>query len=141
MPTTIWAPPCKCAALLHRVHAADAGDDARAGAGVEPVQFLADLDGEFAGRGDHKAERRAGPRRAVAFEQLAGDRQAEGYGLARAGLGGNDEVAAVGLFVDDRRLDRGQRVVAARSQGLRERGVNSGLLHGDERLPAFGANG
>ena len=30
---------CQCAALLHRVHAADAGDDARAGVGVEPVEL------------------------------------------------------------------------------------------------------
>ena len=118
------------AALLHRVHAADAGHDAGAGRGIEPFEFLADLDGEFAGRGDDQAERLARPGRAVAFEQLAGDGEAEGDGLAGAGLGRDDQVAALGFVRDDRGLDWGQRVIAARSQRFRERGMNIGLLHG-----------
>ena len=39
------------AAFLHRVHAADAGHDAGAGIGVEPLQFLADLDARVRGSG------------------------------------------------------------------------------------------
>ena len=126
------------AAFLHRVHPADAGDDAGSGVCVEPVEFLADLDGELAGRRDHQAERLAAPGHAVALEQLIGDRQPEGHGLARSGLGGNDQVAAVGLFLDDGRLDRGQRVIAARGQGLRERGVDFRMLHGASAYRVFG---
>ncbi len=127
------------AALLHRVHAADAGDDAGAGGGVEPLQLLADLDRKLAGRRDHQAERLARPGRAVAFQQLAGDGEAEGDGLARAGLRGNDQVAAIGLVLDDRRLDRGQRVIAARGQRFRERGVNVWNVAWRQRLLAIGA--
>jgi hypothetical protein len=86
------------AALLHRVHAADAGDDAGAGLGVEPFELAADLERELAGRGDDQGERLAREsRRAVAFEQLRRHGEAEGDGLARAGLGRDDQVAALRL--------------------------------------------
>jgi hypothetical protein len=43
------------APLLHRVHAADAGRDPRAGLGVEPGELAADLQRQLAGRGDDQA--------------------------------------------------------------------------------------
>ena len=76
----------KGAALLHRVHAADAGDDTCAGVGVEPLKLLADLDGELARRGDDERERCSREPAGLAFEKRGRHRQAEGDGLARPGL-------------------------------------------------------
>ena len=61
---------CQCPALLHRVHSTDAGDDARAGVRVEPVELLADLDRELAGRRDNQCERPARPGQPRRLEQL-----------------------------------------------------------------------
>src|SRR4029453_13705113 len=84
---------------------------------------------KLAGRRDHQAERFAGPGDAVALDQLPGNGETEGHGLARSGLRGNNEVAVVGFFFDDGRLDGRQRVIAARSQRFREGGMDTGLLH------------
>ena len=51
---------CQRAALAPRVHAADAGDHAGTGLGVEPGQFALDLQRQFAGRRDTRASGRAG---------------------------------------------------------------------------------
>ena len=50
------------AALALRVHAADAGADARAGMAIEPGQLALDLQRQFARRRDDERERRAGRR-------------------------------------------------------------------------------
>ncbi len=78
------------AALAARVHAADAGDDARAGVLIEPAQFALHLERQFAGRGNDEALRRAGRAEEFRFpEQRLGHGEAEGHRLAGTGLGGN----------------------------------------------------
>ena len=56
--------------------------------------------------------RRASGSRPARSPSSSGRREGEteGDGLARTGLGGDDQVAAMRLFLDDRRLDRGKRV-------------------------------
>ena len=48
------------AALAARIHAADAGDHARAGVVIEPGQLALHLQRQFAGRRDDQRQRRAG---------------------------------------------------------------------------------
>ena len=51
---------CELAAFAAGIHAADAGDDARAGILVEPVQFALHLHRQFARRRDDQRQRLAG---------------------------------------------------------------------------------
>ena len=120
MPTTICAPPGQRAPLLQRVHAADAGRDPRAGRGVEPVELAADLERQLAGRGDDQAERRRVPRARGRLRAAGRHGEAEGDGLARAGLGRDDQVAAFGFGFEHGGLDRGQCIITARVERLRE---------------------
>ena len=121
------------AALLGRVHPADAGGDPRAGAGIEPAEFAADLQREFAGRGDHQHQRQFG-RGVEAVEQLLRQRQPEGHGLARTGLCRDDEIAACGFGREHRGLDFGGFFIAAFGQrgGQDGRKIGKGHhAHGD----------
>ena len=112
----------QAAALLRRIHAADAGRDPGAGLAVEPDQLAADLQRQLAGRRDHQRHRlqRIG-KRAAGLEQLRGDGEAEGDGLAGAGLGGDDQVAAFGLGLEDLGLDGRGRRIAARGKRFAEK--------------------
>ena len=110
------------AAFLAGVHAADAGRDARAGLCVEPAQFAADLQREFARRRDDQRERRGCEGHTAVFEQLVTHCEAESDGLARAGLRRDEEVAALGLILANLRLDGGERFIAARDKGVRKDG-------------------
>jgi hypothetical protein len=102
--------------LLGRIHAADAGRDPRACRAVEPGKLAADLESELAGRGDDQGRGLSLDSDAAALvEQLRRHRQAEGDGLARAGLGRDDQVAAVRLRLEDGGLDRGRLGIAARA--------------------------
>jgi hypothetical protein len=77
----------------------------------------ASLQRQLARGRDHQRERLA--RRldaAVLGEQLAGHGHAEGDGLARAGLGRDDEVAAMGLGLENGGLDRGGLGITARAK-------------------------
>jgi hypothetical protein len=70
------------------VHAADAGDDPGPGLGVQPLQLVRHLQGQFPRRGDDQGHRRAEFRELLGLAQQGGGQgQAEGHGLARAGLG------------------------------------------------------
>ena len=109
-------------ALHHRVHAADAGGDAAAGLGVEPGQLGLHLKGEFAGGGDDQGQGRAGlgqPFGALGHE-VGGHGQAIGDGLARAGLGGDQQVTLRRLLQHGG-LDRGGGEVFARGEGRLQR--------------------
>ena len=57
-----------------RIHTADAGDNARPGEVIEPVQFALHLQRQFAGRRHDQRQRRCGGLEAlgVAVEQLQG---------------------------------------------------------------------
>ncbi len=99
----------KLALLAARIHAADAGDDPPARIPIEPGQFALDLKREFAGRRHDQGKRRTGlPEPLGIIEEIFGDRQPVGDGLAGAGLGRHQEVAA-GRFVREHgKLDGGQ---------------------------------
>ena len=60
VPTTIWAPAASWRCSRARIHAADAGDDARTGILIEPGEFALHLQGQLAGRRDDQRQRRAG---------------------------------------------------------------------------------
>ena len=105
------------------IHAADARGDARAGLLVEPGEFAADLQRQFARGRDHQRERCAGIGHAVfTAEQLCRDGKTEGDGLARAGLRRDDEVASVRFGFEDGGLNRGGRGIAACCHGGAEGG-------------------
>ena len=112
-------------ALAARVHAADAGDDARSGLGIEPFELALDLKREFARRGDDEGQRRAGRIEPLGIaEERFGEGEAIGDGLAGTGLGRDEEVAALGRRLDHGTLDGGRVFVVA------------GLERSDERGPA-----
>ena len=116
-----------------RIHAADAGDDPRAGMAIEPVKLALDLQGEFARRRDDQRQRRCRPLEALGLaEQVVGDRQSIGDGLAGAGLRRDQEIAAVGLGGQHGGLDRRRLVVAALGQGAGERRTCGQGCHGDQ---------
>ena len=96
-----------------------------AGVGVEPVELALHLQRQFARRRDDEAERQAGRAEALlAGEQRRGDGQAEGHGLARAGLRRDQQVGALVAGLEHGELHGGQRVVAARGQSGGKRLVN-----------------
>ena len=106
------------ALLATDVHAADAADDPGPRRRVEPGQLAVDLQRQLAGGGDDEAERQRCRSEGLGLAQERGrQRQAVGHGLAGAGLGGDEEVAAVRLGAQHGGLDRGRLLVAA----LRER--------------------
>ena len=116
------------------IHAADAGDDARAGLRIEPAQLLRDLQGEFAGRGDDERLRGADVRHGFAgADQIRRHGEAEGHRLAGAGLGRDENVAALGLGLHHRRLDGGGRAIIMLREraGQRRAGVFKGQCLAD----------
>ena len=122
------------ARLAAHVHAADASCDARAGGGVEPDQFALDLHGEFARGRDHKRQRRAGrPEPLFAGQQRGGERKPVGDGLARAGLGRDEQIAPVGLFLKHGLLHRGEVRVALGDKSALEKRMNRWKRHEAER--------
>lgn len=107
--------------LARGVHAADAGGDAGTGPGIEPFQLAADLQRQLAGRRDDQRHRRARLGQVIAAaQQLARHRKTEGDGLARAGLSRHDQVAALGVILDNGGLDGGRGGIAARGKGSRQ---------------------
>ena len=125
------------AAFAARVHAADTGDHPRAGIVIEPAQLALHLQRQFAGGGDDERERHARrPHGRSTLQQRVGDRQAVSRGLSRTGLGRDEQVAALGFRVENRRLNRGRFAVFAFGQragdggrrGVKGQGVTCGLL-------------
>ena len=89
---------------------------------VEPDQLAADLERELAGGSDDQRMRLAGRLdAAILAEQLWVHGEAEGDGLARPGLGGDDEVAAHGLGSDDGSLDGRGRGITTRCERFGEK--------------------
>ena len=110
------------ALLAARIHAADAGDDARIGVAVEPGQFAVNLKREFARRCHDQRQRRACPFEPLGIaEQIFRDRQTISHRLARAGLGGDQQIAAVGVIGQHGGLHLRQPVKIALRQSSGER--------------------
>ena len=95
MPTTICAPACKRAALALRIHAADAGADARAGEGdrARSVRARPASASSRVGATTSASGAPAGGRASAVAQQRLRHRDAIGDGLARAGLRGDEEIA------------------------------------------------
>ncbi len=111
------------AALAARVHAADTGDDARAGITVEPGEFALHLKRQLARRRDYQGQRRTRrSHRVGAVQQCIGDGQAVGDGLARPGLCRHQKVAAFGILFEHGGLHRGGQVIFAFGKGAGEGG-------------------
>ncbi len=124
----------KRAPLARRIHAAHTRRDPRPGLAVQPFQLARDLQRQFARGRDHQRKRRArlGQPRGIA-EQICGHGKAEGNGLARPGLGGDQQVAAGGLRLENGGLDGGGGGIAARDKRLAKRGRK--IRKGHERFP------
>ena len=119
------------AGFATRIHAADAGGDLGAGIGVQPLKLGRDLHGQFAGRGDGQAQRRAaGAEDRLVAEQGRRSGQTEGDGLARTRLGRNQQVAIRMLRLQHGGLNRSGFGIALVDQGAVERGVDGGKGHG-----------
>ena len=107
------------ATLGARVHAADTGGDNGTGFAIEPRQLTADLHGQLAGWGNNECQRRAGlTEMGVVTEQCRGDGEAKAHRLARAGLGGYQQVAVVQRGVCDSLLHGGKSFVSLLSKGV-----------------------
>ncbi len=81
-------PRLQFALLAARIHAADAGDDPRAGMLIQPGQLALDLQRQLARRRNDQRQRRRGPLEPLGVaQQVRRHREPIGHGLARAGLG------------------------------------------------------
>ena len=140
VPTTIWAPPCRARRSFIGSMPPTQVDDPRAGRGVEPLQLLADLDAQA--RGSARSPEPSGSRvqgaRSPSSSWPAMARP-KATVLPEPVLRGDDQVAALGLVLDDGRLDGRQRVIAARGQRFRERRGEFRNVAWRQRLLAIGA--
>ena len=129
------------AGFLAAIHAADAGDDARAGGLIQPGQFALHLLRQFPRRADHQGQRGARARHElVAAEQGIGEGQPIGHGLAGAGLRRDQQVPPLGLGFQHGKLHRGRVGIAARVKCTPEGGIGLGEGHGEGR-PTNGTGG
>jgi len=100
--------------------------DARAGKVIQPAQFTLHLQRQLAGGRDDQGQGIAGgPEGRRAFQQSLGHCQAKGDGLARPGLGGDQQIAALGLGFDHRALHWSRRGVVTLGQGAGKGGMGS----------------
>jgi hypothetical protein len=102
------------------LHAAEDGGDRQAHVGAVGLEVVGDLRRELAGRGEDQAAEAAARGRLTVLGQAVQDRQGEGGGLAGAGLGDAQQVAARQHGRDGLRLDRGRGGVALVGQRLQE---------------------
>ena len=110
--------------LLHLPEPADAaqdGDAAQPQVDGEPAQAVVDLQRQFAGGGQDQRPRGEGRRPDAIGGQVLQQRQAEGGGLAAAGLGDAQQVAASEQGGDGVRLDRCRCIELLRRQGAQQR--------------------
>ena len=111
----------KLALFPARVHAADAGDDARAGVLIEPREFALHLQRKLPRRRDDQCQRLGISFEAIsAAEKIRRNREPKRNGLARAGLRRDQQIAAGGGIGQHRRLHGRRLGVAALGQGLGE---------------------
>ncbi len=116
--------------LLPAVHAADAGDDARASVAVEPVEFALHLDRQFARRRDDQRQRSARRRKSFRVaKERRGDGETIGHGLAGPGLGGDENVAPFGLRRKHSGLHRRRVGVVALFERTGQRRAGGGKCH------------
>ena len=107
------------AAFLARIHAADARCHARAGAGIEPLDFAAHLQRQFA-RGRHDQCQRCGrgAQARCALQQGFCNGQAKAHSFPRPGLRRYQQVGTSQFWRCDGLLNLGQGVVPAFCEGF-----------------------
>ena len=112
------------ALLAARIHAADAGDDARIGMAVKPGEFAVNLQRKLAGRRHDQRQRCAGLFKPLGIaKQIFRDRQTISHRLAGAGLRGNQEIAAIGFVRQNSGLYLSQPIEVAFRQSSGERRI------------------
>ena len=130
VPTTMWTPCARACCSRRGIEPADARGDPRAGVGVQPQELAVHLLGELAGRRDHERERRPGLAEPLRVsEQRLRDPDPERDRLAGARLRRHEQITALCLGRDHRRLDRRRRGVAAPSERSLETGRNCRERH------------
>ena len=102
-------------------HAAEDEEGGKPGAAGHRPEACLDLDREFAGRREDQRPAGLGRHAPGHVEELVQDRQREGRGLAGAGLGDAEDVAAGELRRDRLGLDRRRRVEAGPGEAVEER--------------------
>ncbi len=102
------------------LHAAEDGGDGQAHVLAVVTEAFGDLRRQFAGRRQDQAAEAAARGRLLVLGQAMQDRQGEGGGLAGAGLGDAQQVAAAHDQRDGLRLDRGRGGVALVGQRLQK---------------------
>ena len=111
------------------VHATDAGRGPDAGIGVEPVDFALHLHRQFARRGNDQPQRQVGMAETrCVTQQGRGDGNAERNGLARTGLGRDQQIGIGMALVEHRQLDRCEGGVAVCGKGR-----SQCRMHGGQR--------
>ena len=124
------ATPLQGAPLGPRVHPANAGQNGRPRGGVEPGQFAGHLEGQLPGRRDDEGGGCPGLAETFGETQKGGRHgETEGDGLARPGLGRDQQIAVVGSF-KDLRLDRRGLGIAAFGKRAVKRRVTGREGHG-----------
>ncbi len=120
----------KLALFAARIHAADAGNDARIGILIEPRQFALHLQGKFPRWRDDQGEGCCSPLEPLGtIKKLFCDGQPIGDGFARAGLRRNQQVAVGSGVRRHGGLDRRRRIVVALRQGSGERRTGGQECH------------
>lgn len=89
---------------------------------IKPCEFAMDLQGELARwRDDQGQRRRSALKPLVPAQKIACNCQPVSDGLARPGLGRNEEIPIDSLFRKHGKLNRGRPIVAALGQSSGER--------------------
>ena len=123
-------------AFVAHVHAANAGRKAGAGNAVKPAEFARDLHGQFARRRNDQGKRRGGGgERVFAGQERVCHGEAEGDGLAGAGLRGDEEVLVGQVRHEDGGLYLGEISISACGKCAGECG---GECVGEVHYEAFG---
>ena len=118
--------------LAPRIHTADARHDHSTSLAIEPGQFAAHLDGQFAGWRNRQRQGRACPAHTLVIAQQGGGRrQTKGHGLARPGLGGNQQVLIESAGFEDGGLNRGRFLITLLLERKLQGGVANGEGHAD----------
>ena len=112
------------------IHTSDTGGNLRTGLPVKPIQLPRDLQRQFAGGGDYQSHRRVGIKQFIRpAQQLIGDGDAKGHGLARPGLRRNQHIAILRLRGQNRHLHSGQSLISLGRQCCSQRCSDAHLYH------------
>ena len=123
-------PPLQRAAFVAVIHSAHAGREDRPRFGIEPFELALHLLRQFPRGGHDQGKRTVGKEQAVISGQHVGrDGKAEGHGLARTRLGGNQQVTACDFFGKHGRLNGRKGFITLGRKGRSQRRGNRCICH------------